>query len=74
MGMGPGGGMGQELIPEMIKRKLKLTDEQNTKLEVVQQEQMKKNEIISKQHQELRIKLDNAIHFMIKSIYVFIKS
>jgi hypothetical protein len=62
MGMMGGRGMGQELIPRMIRQKLNLTEEQNTQLEVIQKKQMTQNQELSKQHDDLRKKLDDAVN------------
>jgi hypothetical protein len=61
MGMGRGRGMGQELVPQMLRKKLKLTEEQNGKVKTAQDELTKKNQILSKKHQDLKKKMDTAI-------------
>jgi hypothetical protein len=62
MGMMGGRGMGQELIPRMIRQRLNLTEEQNTQLEVIQKKQMTQNQELSKQHDDLRKKLEDAVN------------
>lgn len=62
MGMGRGRGMGSELIPQMLRKKLKLTEEQNGKLKTAQNELTKKSQILSKKHQDLKQKLDAAVN------------
>ncbi|MCF7955951.1 MAG: hypothetical protein K9M75_09140 [Phycisphaerae bacterium] len=61
MGMGRGRGMSQELIPQSIRQKLNLTEEQNNKLKAAQEEQTKKIQILSKKQQDLKAKLDDAV-------------
>jgi len=60
MGMAPGRGM-QEIIPEMIRQRLKLTEEQNKKLQDIRQKHSEKNQQLSKLQLDLRTKLDDAI-------------
>jgi hypothetical protein len=61
MGMGRGRGMGQELVPQTLRKKLKLTEEQDGKVKTAQDELTKKNQILSKKHQDLKQKLDAAV-------------
>lgn len=59
--MGMGRGMGQELIPQALRKKLKLTEEQNTKVKAAQDELMKKSQVLAKKHQDLKQELAEAI-------------
>ena len=62
MGMSRERGMGQELIPQILKKKLNLTDEQNGKVNTAQDELTKKSQILTKKHQDLKQKLDAAVN------------